>query len=269
MTDAKPDINERAVMFIEKIKGISEALVITVDDVAGGLLATLKLKRDGVDSWGWYFEKGEIKKALFTGEEIAKFIAKELSGRGVFSSFLGLINAGDSYAVSLRFLVIAFAVIYFAFSFTGNGANIFVFLVTMAIAAFLISISARIYFSDFRAPDVIPEKDRELLVSIIKDNGKDGLETYIKLSSLYGFTGNITKLGLSGLPLVTVALTVFFTGLAALLWGLSSPSQPEIVANMMDLSKLTLGAFIGSFVQRNVSATNNNVAEGQSNGSSR
>jgi hypothetical protein len=62
------------------------------------------------------------------------------------------------------------------------------------------------------------------------------------LSSLSGTTGTATKLGLTGLPLATVGLTIFFSVIA--IFG---------VDGFLDLAKLTLGAFIGSFVQRNIS----------------
>jgi hypothetical protein len=146
-----------------------------------------------------------------------------------------------------------FLILYLAVLFGRDDP--FIFLVLVGIALYLFAISAKMYFANFRAPDVIPERDREFLVDIIKANGKDGIDTYIKLSSLYGFTGNITKLGLSGLPLLTVALTVFFTSLAVLLVSLGLAAGNENIVNgIMDLAKLTLGAFIGSFVQRSVSA---------------
>jgi hypothetical protein len=49
-------------------------------------------------------------------------------------------------------------------------------------------------------------------------------------------------LGLTGLPLATIGLTLFFSLLAI--------QYP----NFMDLAKLTLGAFIGSFVQKQAGA---------------
>src|SRR4051794_27472114 len=50
-----------------------------------------------------------------------------------------------------------------------------------------------------------------------------------------------TKLGLTGLPLATISLTIIFSLLAT-----ANPGT------FLDLAKLTLGAFIGSYVQRNV-----------------
>ena len=80
--------------------------------------------------------------------------------------------------------------------------------------------------------------------SVISDEVKGGNEEaitqYIRLTSLTGFTGAFTKLGLQGLPLATIGLTLFFS-----LLYLKD-------AQYMDLAKLTLGAFIGSFVQKQV-----------------
>lgn len=66
-----------------------------------------------------------------------------------------------------------------------------------------------------------------------------------RLSSLGGATGTATKLGLTGLPLATVGLTIFFSVVALF--------DSRADGGFMDLAKLTLGAFIGSFVQRAVS----------------
>ena len=49
-------------------------------------------------------------------------------------------------------------------------------------------------------------------------------------------------LGLTGLPLATIGLTIFF----ALMYAYSCDNP------FMDLAKLTLGAFIGCFVQKQV-----------------
>ncbi|MEM7770807.1 MAG: hypothetical protein AAF327_09875, partial [Cyanobacteria bacterium P01_A01_bin.37] len=69
---------------------------------------------------------------------------------------------------------------------------------------------------------------------------KEAINQYVILSSLSGFTGTFQKIGFSGLPLATSALTLVFCAL--------SFTNDEF----MELAKLTLGAFIGSFVQRNV-----------------
>ena len=77
-----------------------------------------------------------------------------------------------------------------------------------------------------------------MLEELIKQENSKGIELYIRLSSLGGPTGTATKLGLTGLPLATIGLTLIFAIIA-----LFEPA-------FLDLVKLTLGAFIGSFVQR-------------------
>ncbi len=76
----------------------------------------------------------------------------------------------------------------------------------------------------------------------VKSGQEEAVTQYIRLTSLSGFTGAFTKLGLTGLPLATIGLTLFFSILA-----ISYPA-------FMDLAKLTLGAFIGSFVQKQAGA---------------
>ncbi len=88
------------------------------------------------------------------------------------------------------------------------------------------------------APKVIPPEDRNLLEPLIRDANKDAISQYVILSSLNGFTGNFQQIGFSGLPLATVTLTLIFSALSFV--------NPEF----MELAKLTLGAFIGSFVQK-------------------
>jgi len=89
---------------------------------------------------------------------------------------------------------------------------------------------------------VIPPQDRDLLNRLITDEKITGVDQYIRLSSLSGVTGVFTRLGLVGLPLATIGLTVIFTALALL------PGDRS--EKFLDLAKLTLGAFIGSYVQR-------------------
>ena len=86
--------------------------------------------------------------------------------------------------------------------------------------------------------EVIPQKDRTLLEPLIKEANKEAINQYVILSSLSGFTGTFQKIGFSGLPLATVTLTLVFSFLSFF--------QQEF----MELAKLTLGAFIGSFVQK-------------------
>jgi len=93
-------------------------------------------------------------------------------------------------------------------------------------------------------PVVNPVEWRILATAIVK-NDDDPIGQYIRLSSLTGATGFFTKLGLSGLPLATIGLTLFFA-----IGSLFAPAA----AQFYDLTQLTLGAFIGSFVQKQVGA---------------
>jgi|694.fasta_scaffold27079_7 hypothetical protein len=87
-------------------------------------------------------------------------------------------------------------------------------------------------------PRAIPSEDRALLEPLVRDANKDAISQYVILSSLGGFTGTFQKIGFSGLPLATAVLTLLFCFL--------SFAKPEFI----EFAKLTLGAFIGSFVQR-------------------
>ena len=76
----------------------------------------------------------------------------------------------------------------------------------------------------------------------------DPIGQYIRLSSLTGVTGLFTKLGLSGLPLATIGLTILFA-----IMSVAVPTE-NAQDRFYELTQLTLGAFIGSFVQRQVAA---------------
>ena len=93
---------------------------------------------------------------------------------------------------------------------------------------------------------VIRPEDRAFLVPLISSANKEAIGEYIRLASLSGFSGNFTKLGFTGLPLVTVALTLILLAMAIVI------SDEEMRKGVFDLAKLMLGAFIGSFVQRNI-----------------
>jgi hypothetical protein len=86
--------------------------------------------------------------------------------------------------------------------------------------------------------NIIPENDRQLLGPLIQEGKKEAIDQYIRLSALGGFTGTFQKIGFTGLPLATAILTLIFSAL--------SFKEPDF----LELAKLTLGAFIGSFVQK-------------------
>jgi hypothetical protein len=94
--------------------------------------------------------------------------------------------------------------------------------------------------------EVIRLSDRDLLTPLIKEANKDAIGEYIRLASLSGFTGTFQYLGFTGLPLATVALTLILLAIA--LW----VDDDELKKGVFDMAKLTLGAFLGSFVQRNL-----------------
>jgi hypothetical protein len=89
--------------------------------------------------------------------------------------------------------------------------------------------------------NVIPPQDYELLAPLVTEGKSESIDQYVRLSSLAKFTGTFTQLGLSGLPLATIFLTIFFSILTLF-----------AEDSFLDLTKLTLGAFIGSFVQRQI-----------------
>lgn len=91
---------------------------------------------------------------------------------------------------------------------------------------------------------VIPAQDYRLVSALVEAEKEHGIELYIRLSSLNGLTGVFTRLGITGLPLATITLTLLF----ALLGWFGGPAQ----AKFLDLANLTLGAFLGSYVQRRV-----------------
>lgn len=105
--------------------------------------------------------------------------------------------------------------------------------------------------------DTIPVKDYELIKEMLLTNNQQGIADYVKLSSLSGMVGAFTKLGLPGLPLATIALTLFFAIVAMITQG------SEISPSLFDLAKLTLGAFIGSYVQKSSSEVSRMVVDAQ------
>ncbi|MBA4790399.1 MAG: hypothetical protein H2042_11945 [Rhizobiales bacterium] len=103
-----------------------------------------------------------------------------------------------------------------------------------------------------RVDVVIPPQDYPLLAPLVAEGKTESIDQYVRLSSLSGFTGTFTQLGLTGLPLATIFMTLFFTLLTLV------KDDPFI-----DLTKLTLGAFLGSFVQRQVEQRGANRANDQ------
>ena len=95
--------------------------------------------------------------------------------------------------------------------------------------------------------ETIPEQDIELIERLenLKRSEKGGVGSYVILSSLAGATGFFTKIGITGLPLATIALTLIFGTLAIL-----NISNETASNRLFDFANLTLGAFLASYVQK-------------------
>ena len=93
--------------------------------------------------------------------------------------------------------------------------------------------------------ETLPRQDYALLSHLVTEEKEKGIDLYVMLQSLTGTIGMFTKLWISGLPLATIVLTIIFS-----LLGLASGE-----AKLLDLANLTLGAFLGSYVQRRTLGT--------------
>lgn len=104
----------------------------------------------------------------------------------------------------------------------------------------------------------IPIEDLSLVREAVIKGSSEPIDQYLRLRSLSGIAGNFTKLQVTGLPLATVFLTLVFAGIALL--PLANTQMP---GQFLDLAKLTLGAFIGSFVQGRVEQRKQQKAEAE------
>lgn len=101
--------------------------------------------------------------------------------------------------------------------------------------------------SEYSRTGVVPPRDLPIIEEAIKTGRPEPVDQYIRLASLTGGVGLFQKVGLTGLPLTTLALVMFFA-----VGVLVSDDKNQTFAAFLDFTKLTLGAFIGSFVQRQV-----------------
>jgi len=122
-----------------------------------------------------------------------------------------------------------------------QSATIALFLIAVVMAIFGLRLltSARLSYTR-----TIPHDDLLLVKDAVIAGKSEPIDQYVRLRSLSGFAGNFTMIGITGLPLTTVILTLIFSAIA-----LAPTAQADA---FLDLAKLTLGAFIGSFVQRSV-----------------
>lgn len=104
----------------------------------------------------------------------------------------------------------------------------------------------------------IPIEDLPLVRDAVMKGSPEPIDQYLRLRSLSGIAGNFTKLQVTGLPLTTVFLTLVFAGVALL-----PLANKQLPGQFLDLAKLTLGAFIGSFVQGRVEQRKQQKAEAE------
>ena len=102
----------------------------------------------------------------------------------------------------------------------------------------------------------IPVDDIPLVRDAVIKGSSEPIDQYLRLRSLSGIAGNFTKLQITGLPLTTVGLTLIFSAIALL-----PLTDTKLPGQFLDLAKLTLGAFIGSFVQGRVEQRKQQQAE--------
>lgn len=119
-------------------------------------------------------------------------------------------------------------------------------------AGFAIARTVRNSFTTASDKALIPAV-QELLGEAIR-NSSDPVAEFTRLSGLVGATGIFRKLELSGMPLATILMTLAFClfpiGIAALKNQQLIADSGDISSAFIDMAKLTLGAFIGSFVTK-------------------
>jgi hypothetical protein len=127
--------------------------------------------------------------------------------------------------------------------FAYESGTITLFLVGIVTASLGRRLLTSVRLTDTRT---IPVEDLPLVEDAVIQGKPEPVDQYVRLRSLSGWPGTFQKLGISGLPLTTVILTLIFSAISLL------PLRGDQSKDFLDLAKLTLGAFIGSFVQRQV-----------------
>ena len=113
-TSSSDTVRIHAVEFFEKLKGVSEPKAAEQNTIAGGILVAVRHKKDGTDNWGWHFEKGEIRKSLSRGTDLAMFIEGQMAQKP-FSDFIRttpFLELMKLCVVSVLTILFAIAVIY-------------------------------------------------------------------------------------------------------------------------------------------------------------
>ena len=123
MSNVSNEIRDRASDYLGALKGISAVEPFVTDSMPdGGMLVTTKLKNNGDDSWGWYFEKGDIKRAFFAPEELAQFISASAMQRSFASRLLDAppLDLIKTVVVATLTFVFSGAAIYIVISMPEN-----------------------------------------------------------------------------------------------------------------------------------------------------
>jgi hypothetical protein len=130
--------------------------------------------------------------------------------------------------------------------------------IILLIVGYVTASMGRRLLSSIRYTDTrtIPVEDLPLIREAVVKGIPEPIDQYLRLRSLSGIAGNFTKLQVTGLPLTTVFLTLVFAGVA-----LIPLTDEKLPGQFLDLAKLTLGAFIGSFVQGRVEQRKQQQAE--------
>ena len=102
--------------------------------------------------------------------------------------------------------------------------------------------------------EVIPHQDKDILEPALRKS-ETPIDEYVKLSGLIGVTGFFRKLEFSGMPLATILMTLILCLLSIGSFVLNKywnevQIPEELAIGFFELAKLTLGAFIGSFVTK-------------------
>jgi hypothetical protein len=129
-------------------------------------------------------------------------------------------------------------------------------LIALIAAAVLSAVGGFLFLdaSNPSAPDAFLPFDRKFLSASITAGNEQAITQYLRLRNMRGVSGFFQKLGLPGLPIATIFVTLVFTVLAV------TASNADTSKALFDLAKLTLGAFIGSFVQRSIDPSVNGTA---------
>lgn len=88
--------------------------------------------------------------------------------------------------------------------------EIILFIVAVFTALLGVSLLRAAGIAQIAPGPVINSVEWDAIKSKVLEGDEQAISQYVRLRSLTGFTGVFTKLGLQGLPLATIGLTIFF-----------------------------------------------------------